>query len=103
MSDEITQVAIRWNKMRREALDLKRARNTEDCERTFSLNDSSTEPEDAGQRLYERWHPCWREETDDWCESCLRRQRFHDSYLAAAKSRGALLRRLERLVEAVSP
>lgn len=86
---EISEVAIEWGKMRRAAIDAKRARNEQRCE--------NVDYEDETVSRYD--YECWRADPAEWCASCRERQRLHDRYREAAKRRGVMNRKLARLVE----
>lgn len=98
MSDERLAAAARaWDAFRREALDLKRARNDRECENAEPYTSDvcwkryvQTAPDDA-ERL----------PRDQWCASCVERQALHDRYREATKARGGRLRAMQRL--AVTP
>lgn len=95
-TEKIAGAAIRWVRLRREGLALAVQRGDCFCERELlAWNAPDRKP-----------LPCWKtfdedgERLDDWCDTCIKRQAFHDELYPIAVARGAALRVLIRYARA---
>jgi hypothetical protein len=114
---KLAVAAVAWNRARVFAERLKAAREFCLCE----LADEGHQDEDfAFHRpgaTQSQWHekPCWKDWTmgpngedperapeSEWCDSCRLRQRIHEAYKLAVRTRGARMRVLQRYARELS-
>lgn len=82
--------AIEYVRLRRYRTQLKTERNACACDKE-KVNEEGIMAEDGG--------PCWKDYggvTDEWCNTCKKRQDLHSQYKQAIQDCGVALRRLMR-------
>lgn len=104
--EDLAEAAIAFETARRIAANLKAARNGCRCEQA-----GADEPEVGASGT----DPCWKQwqDVDDdrerldeeqWCATCRHRQRLHEAYRKAMKTRGARRRVFQRhALKAIDP
>jgi hypothetical protein len=97
---ELSSAAIRWNRSRIFALRLRDARGDCQCgveEADDPLIAVSNGTPACWKRYVDRYDgdPARLEESK-WCPTCRRRQRIHEAFRAAMRTRGARMRAMQR-------
>src|SRR6185295_9314391 len=102
----VGEAAVRWDRARREAAELRATRASFRCE-----HEAKAEYDDSGRCTAEADPCCWKcyrfvggpdggderpLEQDEWCAPCRERQQVHEAYRQKMRQRGALMRALQR-------